>query len=49
MDEIQLLDIEIEACEHAIADAYWVVEAAELRSHVSELQQRRRLLERDAN
>ena len=47
MDEIARIDIEIEACEIAISHAYWVVEAEELRSHVKELQQRRRLLERN--
>tara|TARA_R110002020_G_scaffold354958_1_gene567675 strand:+ start:401 stop:547 length:147 start_codon:yes stop_codon:yes gene_type:complete len=45
MDEIAKIDVEIEACEHAISHALWVVEAEDLRSRVKELQRRRRLLE----
>jgi len=45
MEEITKIDIEIEACENAIAGAFSVVEANELASRVADLTERRHLLE----
>ena len=45
MDEIERIDVEIEACENAISHAFTVVEVEELTKRVAELIERRHLLE----
>ena len=45
MDEIDIIDIEIEACERAIRNSYCIQQVEDLANRVRDLLQKRRELE----